>query len=566
MGRGNQQPCTAGVISGAAGEGSARMSSRVAMRLNSATASTSRDASPWEMRLGRGGTRGGIGSGRAASMLSAAHRRRRCGRPRWLGETSGVACRAQVNKGEKVDGERSESEAPPSPEQASSSTSTSSSSTPSPAQDLTSLSLENLKWENLSTRYQVILGIAAAFVICNMDRVNISVAVIPMSADYGWTPVQSGLIQSAFFYGYLLAQLPGGWLANKFGGEKVLPFGVFLWSVATFAVPFFAGDTGALYLSRAAVGLGEGISPPAAVDIIAKRVPVTERSRATTFVFGSMHVGTISGLLIAPALIKVLGWPSVFVVFGALGVVWCKWFDDFVHANEAELALAAPGEPEDPAGGEGPAKGGQEAGVPWGAIARSKPIRALTYIHFCNNWAQYAILAWLPTFYKESLGVELHEAAQLSLLPAAAGILVSFIAAPLADGLVERGMRVTSVRKMMQTVAFLAPAGCMIACTLSSDQDIVTWLLPVGIGFQAFSLAGLYCNHQDISPKYASILSGVTHLFASLPGVFGVPFTGWLLDNTDSWEVSLFAPCLFFYLTGILVYAKWGSAEEVAFE
>ena len=106
----------------------------------------------------------------------------------------------------------------------------------------------------------------------------------------------------------------------------------------------------------------------------------------------------------------------------------------------------------------------------------------------------------------------------------------------------------------------------MIACTLSSDQDIVTWLLPVGIGFQAFSLAGLYCNHQDISPKYASILSGVTHLFASLPGVFGVPFTGWLLDNTDSWEVSLFAPCLFFYLTGILVYAKWGSAEEIAFE
>ena len=89
-------------------------------------------------------------------------------------------------------------------------------------------SLPSFDFSELSGRYQVILGIAIAFVICNMERVHISVAVIPMAEDYGWTPTQAGLIQSAFFYGYLLAQLPGGWLANKFGGEKVLPFGVFL--------------------------------------------------------------------------------------------------------------------------------------------------------------------------------------------------------------------------------------------------------------------------------------------------------------------------------------------------
>ncbi|QDZ23602.1 MFS general substrate transporter [Chloropicon primus] len=428
------------------------------------------------------------------------------------------------------------------------------------------------RFSELEGRYQVILGIAVAFVICNMDRVNISVAVIPMSADYGWTPTQAGLIQSAFFYGYLVAQLPGGWLANKFGGEKVLPFGVFLWSAATFAVPFLTGDTGALYLSRAAVGLGEGISPPAAVDIIAKRVPVNERSRATTFVFGSMHVGTISGLLIAPALIKMLGWPSVFIVFGAVGVIWCFWFESFFSKNEERLNMemeastgAEVGNGNDSSAASTVKEKIKSEQVPWGAIAKSTPIRALTYIHFCNNWAQYSILAWLPTFYKDELGMKLHEAAQLSLLPALAGIAVSFFAAPLADNLVEGGMPVTHVRKIMQGVAFAAPAGCMLAC-MAGDEHLVTWLLPLGIGFQAFSLAGLYCNHQDISPKYASILSGTTHLFASLPGVFGVPFTGWLLDHTGSWSISLFVPCLFFYISGILVYTKWGSGEEIAFE
>jgi len=457
-------------------------------------------------------------------------------------------------------------------------------------------------FESIPTRYQIIIGMAIAFVICNMDRVNISVAIIPMQQDYGWTPTQAGLIQSAFFYGYLLAQLPGGWLANKYGGERVLPFGVFLWSVATFAVPFLSGDTGALYLSRAAVGLGEGISPPAAVDVIARNVPVTERSRATTFVFGSMHVGTISGLLIAPALIKTLGWPSVFVVFGLLGVGWCWWFDDFISSKRSaaagsgvEGAAKALEEPpamakkelaaeaasnassasnastsSDLSEGEGPPFSSLEeekgrGDVPWGAIVKSTPIRALAYIHFCNNWAQYAILAWLPTFYSESLGVELHEAAQLSLLPAFCGILVSLVAAPLADSLVSGGMGVTRVRKIMQSVAFIAPSACMVACTASEDPQLATWLLPVGIGFQAFSLAGLYCNHQDLSPKYASVLSGATHLVASLPGVFGVPFTGWLLDHTGSWSVSLFAPCLFFYVSGIAVYAKYGSGDQQNF-
>jgi ACS family sodium-dependent inorganic phosphate cotransporter len=442
-------------------------------------------------------------------------------------------------------------------------------------------------WRSIPVRYQVIIGMALAFVTCNMDRVNISVAIIPMSIDYDWSPTQMGLIQSAFFYGYLVAQIPGGWLANKFGGEKVLPFGVFLWSVATVAVPFLAGDMGGLYLSRAAVGLGEGISPPAAVDVIARTVPVNERSRATTFVFGSMHVGTISGLLLAPVLIKTVGWPSVFIVFGSLGLVWCKWFDDFNSRNklgnvdQEQKALSADGKAIE---GEKEAEekkmavakttkdkhkqGGGGGKIPWLQFANNTPIRALAYIHFCNNWAQYTILAWLPTFYKDSLGIELTEAAQLSLLPAAMGIVVSLVAAPLADGLVEKGVAVTWVRKFVQSVAFLGPSACMVACMLDSqDQQLVTWLLPVGIGLQAFSLAGLYCNHQDISPRYAAVLSGATHIFGSLPGVFGVPFTGWLLDHTDhSWNLSMFLPCLFFYLSGCVVFLKWGSGEEVAFD
>lgn len=76
-------------------------------------------------------------------------------------------------------------------------------------------------WEGLAERYKLIGATSLAFVICNMDKVNLSVAIIPMSHQYGWNSSTAGLVQSSFFWGYALSQLPGGWLAKLFGGRFV---------------------------------------------------------------------------------------------------------------------------------------------------------------------------------------------------------------------------------------------------------------------------------------------------------------------------------------------------------
>lgn len=73
------------------------------------------------------------------------------------------------------------------------------------------------------------------------DKVNISVAIIPMAEDFGWSSTVSGLVQSSFFFGYMLTQIPGGYIIAKKGGRKILPLGVGLWSLATAAVPVMAG-------------------------------------------------------------------------------------------------------------------------------------------------------------------------------------------------------------------------------------------------------------------------------------------------------------------------------------
>lgn len=66
-----------------------------------------------------------------------------------------------------------------------------------------------------------------------------------------------------------------------------------------------------LFLCRAAVGLGEGVAPSASTDMLARLVDTSQRSRATSYMFGGLHVGSLLGLLVAPPLIETFGWQTV---------------------------------------------------------------------------------------------------------------------------------------------------------------------------------------------------------------------------------------------------------------
>ena len=103
----------------------------------------------------------------------------------------------------------------------------------------------------------------------------------------------------------------------------------------------------------------------------------------------------------------------------------------------------------------------------------------------------------------------------------------------------------------------------MLTCIFIEDKHSSTWLLGLGIGLQSFSLAGLYSNFADLSRQYASILLSMSNVFGSLAGILGVNITGYLLDETGSWNLSLFVPCLLFYFLGTCVYLKYGSGEPI---
>ncbi|KAE9609750.1 putative major facilitator superfamily [Lupinus albus] len=425
-------------------------------------------------------------------------------------------------------------------------------------------------WKNIPQRYKLIGTTSLAFVICNMDKVNLSIAIIPMSHQFGWNSSTAGLVQSSFFWGYALSQLPGGWLAKVFGGSKVLQVGVLVWSVATAFVPLLAGYMPGLLLSRILVGIGEGVSPSAATDLIARTIPTEERSRAVAFVFGGLSVGSVMGLLLAPPLIQNFGWDSVFYLFGLFGIAWFLGFQ-VVQGDATQLTAESllPAKATTTQSWKSSLKelNSSLQDIPWKAFFQSRAVWAMIYAHFCGSWGHYTCLSWLPTYFSEELDLNLTEAAWVSILPPLASILVTSIASQLADKLISKGVETTKVRKICQSIAFLSPAICM---TLSSlDPGLPHWevvgLLTGGIALSSFALSGLYCTHQDMSPEYASILLGITNTVGAIPGILGVALTGYLLDLTHSWSVSLFAPSIFFYLTGTVIWLVFASSKPQSF-
>ena len=267
-------------------------------------------------------------------------------------------------------------------------------------------------------RWKVVLLISLAFVLCNMDKVNMSVAVIPMAKELGWTSLERGLVSSSFFWGYTLTQMPGGYISTKIGGARVLMAGVALWSVGTLIAPPAAQiSIWALCATRVLVGLGEGFAPSAATSVLAKIMPPNERSRAVSLVWGGLDVGSVVGLLLSGPLIRAYGWPSVFYLFAVLGFLWCvcwpmvKPEDPPAPEVNAQVALLA--SMEEPAENKPPEK----MHVPWGAFFKSTPVWAITVAHFCFNWGYYVLLAWLPSYFELALGLNVQKSSFLTLIP-----------------------------------------------------------------------------------------------------------------------------------------------------
>ncbi|MGH7248899.1 MAG: MFS transporter, partial [Pseudomonadota bacterium] len=363
--------------------------------------------------------------------------------------------------------------------------------------------------------------------------------IIPLARRFDFNSGAQGLILSAFFWGYLLTQLAGGWMADRFGGRRVLGAGVAIWSLATLLTPAAASISFAiLFAIRIVLGLGEGVNFPAIHSLTARWMLASERARALSLNFSGMYLGTVLALLASPAIIAAFGWPALFYISGAIGLAWViAWMlaaadrpEDSRRISSAELQAITASRNALPRADR----------VPWAKIVREKAVWAIVLAHFCSNFGFNILLLWLPTYLHHSFGVTVARVGIYSIVPWIATFVVVNSGGWIADAMRLRGVGVGATRKLMQSCAFGIGALPLLAVPAAHSPAGAIALLTVSAAANGLGLAAYGINHLDVGPTYAGVLMGISNTIAAIPGIIGVAVTGFIVQSTGSFAAVFY--------------------------
>ncbi|GGY58582.1 MFS transporter [Pseudoduganella albidiflava] len=385
------------------------------------------------------------------------------------------------------------------------------------------------------------------------DRATISIAGPELSRQLGLTPVQMGLIFSAFSWSYVLCQLPGGWLLDRFGTKIVYFFSIFLWSLFTLLqgwVGFFSGGAAVamLFTLRLIVGAAEAPSFPGNSRLTTSWFPTAERGTAAAIFNSAQYFATVLFAPIMGWLVHSLGWESVFFVMGGLGIAMSLAWLKFVHgprqhpsANAAELLHIERG---------GALVDLETTGVPaaarpqidtWSCLKQLLSSRMLLGIYigqYCINTLTYFFLTWFPIYLVKERHMTILKAGFVAALPAIAGFLGGVLGGVISDRMIKRGYS-TSVARKTPIIGGMLLATTMVLCNFVEQDWVVVAVMALaffgkGIGALGWAVVG------DTSPSQAGGMSGsLFNMFGNTAGITTPIVIGIILQATGSFYGAL---------------------------
>src|ERR1700728_3221877 len=194
---------------------------------------------------------------------------------------------------------------------------------------------------------QIVLGLLCLmYFITYLDRVNVSTAAVGFAKDFNLNKTEIGLVFSAFAYPYLIFQIIGGWISDRFGARRTLIACGLLWATAT-AVTGLATGLASLLIARVLLGLGEGATFPAATTAISRWVVKARRGFAQGITHAAARIGNAAAPGVIVAVMAAYGWRSSFFVCALISFVWvAMWAATFTEhpkdhprVSPQELAL-----------------------------------------------------------------------------------------------------------------------------------------------------------------------------------------------------------------------------------
>ena len=397
----------------------------------------------------------------------------------------------------------------------------------------------------------VLLGVA--LLINYVDRGTISTAAPLLEQQLALTPSQLGWVLSAFFWAYVPSQPLMGWCTDRLGAARVLAAGFALWSLSTVAAGLSAGVVG-LVAARWLMGVGESVTYPSALALLAQRVTDRHRARATSVLQLGGMIGPALGTFVGGLIMVRYGWRTMFVSLGLISLLWLiPWW------RQMQLAPA-----------RGARRSAADAGPAFVDILRQRALWGAMLGNFCSNYAFYFVFTSLPLYLVHERGMSLlamtHVTSGFFLVDAISVLLSGW----LLDAWMLRGASASQAYKGALVVSAAGVGTCLLASGSASPGGAVVLLLAAGAmdGLNAPAVCSLVQHFAG--PHASGRWMGVQNAASNIAGVVAPLATGYLVEATGHYGAALWLAGIV-ALTGLVGWllivptvrpVQWNPGEE----
>lgn len=408
-----------------------------------------------------------------------------------------------------------------------------------------------------STSSLVLLTFAATFT-CYVDRVGFPIVYTALALTARVSRTIQGSVHSAFYSGYIVTQVPGGYLATRYGGEKVLQFAFTMWGAVSAVMPSDGTRTRVLWLCRFGVGCAMGTVFPALHSVMARAVPLETRNRAVSFMTSGMYFGSAFAMVFVPCVMGLGGAHLAFTAVGFMALMWsqlCARFTKHHEFTQAVTECTASSTSTDAR---------RQSKTPWMELFSSPPVLVIMLNNFTFHYTFFILMSWMPTFYEQQLKTDVSSFTVLKTVPYFVMAVFSNVGGVIADMLMVSPYRSrTFVRKALNSSGFAIGAIALWFLPNCSHILSTALLSSLALGALASARAGFAVNHMDIAPRLAGVIMGISNTCGALAGMIGPWLTGCMLDAAaQPWEIALRTPACLCVL-GAIMYVWFATAEQM---
>ncbi|PKQ30547.1 MAG: MFS transporter [Actinobacteria bacterium HGW-Actinobacteria-2] len=369
-------------------------------------------------------------------------------------------------------------------------------------------------------------------VVNYLDRSTLSIANTTIASEFALDTVAMGLLLSAFSWPYAIANLPAGYLVDKFGPKKMFAWAAVGWSIVG-ALMALASSFGVMYALRVLLGVTESPFFTAGLKVNQRWFNDTERAVPVAVVnTGSQIANAIAPPLLV-AIMLATGWRGMFIIIGVLGLLvvglWLRFYRDPNVQELIEIHGAKDATAESAA---------IEKKVGWGELFTKTNTWFMILGAFGIFYTVWVYLTWLPSYLQKALGFTLTQMGWVAMLPFLFGIAGVLFGGWLSNRLVKRGVNTVTARKIPIVGGATLAAAAVLPAAFVTNVPMVITLLCIGYFGAQVPIGCLWTLAADVAPANHVASLGAIQNFGGFIGAAVAPVvTGAILAATNSYTL-----------------------------